>query len=53
MNKTDFLRWFNHDFWKAFTRSTLPIKIPKTTAEKELMMESIYNDIARPCSPHS
>lgn len=46
MNKPDFLRWFNRGFWKAFTRRTFPIEIPKTPAEKSELLESIYNDIA-------
>ncbi|MDP2879173.1 MAG: reverse transcriptase domain-containing protein [Sulfuricella sp.] len=46
MNKSDFLRWFNRGFWKAFTRSTFPIEIPKTPAEKAALLESVYNDIA-------
>ena len=46
MNKPDFLRWFNHSFWKAFTRNTFPIEIPKTPADKTTFLESVYNDIA-------
>jgi hypothetical protein len=46
MNKLDFLRCFNHGFWKAFTRSTFPIEIPKTPAEKTALVESVFNDIA-------
>lgn len=46
MNKPDFLRCFNHGFWKAFTRSTFPIEIPKTPAEKTALVESVFNDIA-------
>lgn len=46
MNKADFLRCFNRGFWKAFSRSTFPIEIPKTPAEKAALVESVYNDIA-------
>jgi hypothetical protein len=46
MNKADFLRWFNRGFWKAFSRSTFPIEIPKTPAEKAALVESVYDDIA-------
>jgi hypothetical protein len=46
MNKTEFLRWFNRSFWKAFSRSTFPIEIPKTQAEKAALIESAYEDIA-------
>lgn len=45
MNKPDFLRWFNHSFWKAFSGRTFPIDIPKTPAEKASLLESVYNDI--------
>ncbi len=45
MNKADFLRWFNRGFWKAFSRSTFPIEIPKTPAEKAALVESVYDDI--------
>jgi len=46
MNKADFLRWFNRGFWKAFSRSTFPIEIPKTPTEKATLLESVYEDIA-------
>lgn len=46
MNKADFLRWFNRGFWKAFSRSTFPIEIPKTPMEKSALVESVYDDIA-------
>lgn len=46
MNKPDFLRWFNRGFWKAFSRSTFPIEIPKAPAEKAALLESVYDDIA-------
>ena len=46
MNKPDFLRWFNRGFWKAFSRSTFPIEIPKSPAEKAALLESVYDDIA-------
>lgn len=46
VNKTDFLRWFNRGFWKAFSRSTFPIEIPKTPADKAALVESVYDDIA-------
>lgn len=46
MNKADFLRWFNRSFWKAFTRSIFPIEIPKTQADKNALIESVYSDIA-------
>ncbi len=46
MNKEDFLRWFNRGFWKAFTNSTFPIAIPKTAAEREQLLESVFDDIA-------
>lgn len=46
MNKTDFLRWFNRGFWKAFSRSTFPIEIPKTPAYKAALIEAVYEDIA-------
>ena len=46
MNKADFLRWFNRGFWKAFSRSTFPIEIPKTPTEKAALVESVYDDIA-------
>ena len=46
MNKADFLRWFNRDFWKAFSRSNFPIEIPKTPKDKTALVESVYEDIA-------
>ena len=46
MNKQNFLRWFNRDFWKAFTNKTLPIETPKTQADKAALLESVYNEIA-------
>ena len=46
MNKADFLRWFNRGFWKAFSRSTFPIEIPRAPAEKAALVESVYDDIA-------
>lgn len=46
MNKSEFLRWFNRSFWKAFTRSIFPIDIPKTPDDKAALVESVYNDIA-------
>ena len=46
MNKSDFLRWFNNrGFWRAFTRSTFPIDIPKTREGKTALLESVYSDI--------
>ena len=46
MNKADFLRWFNRSFWKAFSRRTFPIAIPKTQADKAALLEAVYSDIA-------
>lgn len=45
MNKSDFSRWFNRSFWKAFSDSTFPIEIPKTEAEKIQLINSVYDDI--------
>ena len=45
MNRADFLRWFNHDFWRAFSSRTFPIEIPKTTKEKQALVELLYDDI--------
>lgn len=45
MNKQDFLRWFNRDFWKAFSRKNFPIEVPKTPKEKARLLDSVYNDI--------
>ena len=33
MNKSEFLRWFNRSFWKAFIRSIFPIDIPKAPVD--------------------
>jgi Reverse transcriptase (RNA-dependent DNA polymerase) len=46
VNKADFLRWFNRGFWKAFSRSTFPIEMPKTQAERAALVESVYDDVA-------
>lgn len=46
MNKPDFLRWFNRGFWKAFSRSTFPIELPRTSADRTALVESVYDDIA-------
>lgn len=45
MNKTDFMRWFNSGFWKAFTNSTFPIVLPKTPAEKAQLLDSVFYEI--------
>lgn len=45
MNKTDFMRWFNSGFWKAFTNSTFPIVLPKTFAEKLQLLDSVFDEI--------
>lgn len=46
MNKTDFLRWFNRSFWKAFSGGTLPILVPKTAIDKAQLLDDVYSDIA-------
>ena len=45
MNKTDFMRWFNSGFWKAFTNSTFPIVLPKTSAERKQLLDSVFDEI--------
>lgn len=46
MNRKDFQRWFNKNFWKAFKNRTFPIKIPQTQKEKKDLVERIYASIA-------
>lgn len=46
MNRKDFQRWFNKNFWKAFKSRTFPIKIPQTQKEKKDLVERIYASIA-------
>lgn len=46
MNKSEFTRWFNRSFWKAFAQKTLPIEVPKTTKEKAALLDSVFDDIA-------
>ena len=45
MNKADFTRWFNRDFWKAFSKKTFPIVVPQTKVEKKVLVEAVYEDI--------
>ena len=45
MNKTDFVRWFNSDFWKAFANSTFPIVLPKMPVEKLQLLDSVFDEI--------
>ena len=45
MNKADFMRWFNLGFWKAFTKRTFPISIPKTPAERKQLLDSVFDEI--------
>ncbi len=46
MNKLDFLCYFNRGFWKAFSRKTFPIQIPKMQADKAALLELVCDDIA-------
>ena len=41
----DFLKWFNRDFWKAFTGRTFPIQIPNTSAAKTAVVRKVYDSI--------
>lgn len=45
MNKKDFSRWFNKDFWEAFRKKTFPIEIPISQKEKEELIDSVYKSI--------
>lgn len=46
MNQSDFARWFNRSFWKAFATKTFPIAVPKTPSDKAALLDSVYDDIA-------
>ena|SRR3989338_3799357 len=46
MNRKDFQRWFNKNFWRAFKNQTFPIKIPQTQKEKKDLVERLYASIA-------
>ncbi|HAZ60635.1 MAG TPA: hypothetical protein DCY89_03565 [Gammaproteobacteria bacterium] len=46
MNKLDFMRCFNRDFWRAFANGTFPIEIPKTPKEKRALIESVCEEVA-------
>lgn len=45
MNWQEFSRWFNRDFWRAFRNRTLPIRIPKTQADKEATVKLVFEKI--------
>src|SRR5688572_5487011 len=46
MNKQDFSRWFNKDFWAAFKNKTLPIEVPKTLEEKTKLVNEVFEFIS-------
>ena len=45
MKWEDFNRWFNRDFWKAFSNRTFPIKIPKTEEDKDATVRAVFDSI--------
>ena len=45
MKWEDFRRWFNRDFWRAFSNRTFPIAIPTTAAEKESKMKAVFEAV--------
>lgn len=46
MNKHNFLRWFNHGFWRAFSRNKFPIEVPRTSARRAALTEALFEDIS-------
>lgn len=46
MKREDFNRWFNRDFWKAFTNKALPIKVPERLNERRELIERVYESIS-------
>ncbi|MBI4849539.1 MAG: RNA-directed DNA polymerase [Nitrospirae bacterium] len=46
INRENFQRWFNRDFWKAFKNRAFPIKIPQTQNEKDDLIEKVYSSIS-------
>ena len=45
MNRDDFLRWFNRDFWKAFRRWSSPLQIPPTKEEKVRLVNRVFEAV--------
>jgi hypothetical protein len=45
MKWEEFNRWFNHDFWRAFTNRNFPISLPKTPNERAETVRSVYDSI--------
>ena len=37
----NFYRWFNRDFWRAFSNKRLPIEIPKTKKDKDKLIKKV------------
>lgn len=45
MNESDFNKWFNKAFWKAFKNKAFPIEIPQTEKEKSILLKKVYKSI--------
>jgi hypothetical protein len=46
MNRADFLRWFNRDFWKAFRRRSIPLDVPTTPESKLRLLNDVFDAIS-------
>lgn len=44
MKRSDFERWFNADFWRAFNKLTVPIEVPKH-GERAQLLRRVYDSI--------
>src|SRR5262245_53537118 len=41
----NFKKWFNRDFWRAFTNLALPIAVPKSKEERDAVVRRVYDSI--------
>lgn len=43
--QSDFSRWFNRSYWRAFADNSVPIYIPKSPEEKKRLIKEVYDEI--------
>jgi hypothetical protein len=46
INKEDFCRWFNKDFWRAFKNANFPIWTPQSKQDRYSLVEAVYTSIS-------
>lgn len=46
ISESEFLKWFNRSFWKAFKRLAIPVKYPDSDADRLEIVKKVYRQIS-------